>query len=162
MCLWCAVPIRGAAYGNECLRLVLGDVEPGEPEEHRPRASMRVLVGFAIALAATALPWTTFGEGASPFGAWSLSPRWAMLAAVASALGVAAWLVRRRRPGADRAWDIVELALAVAVVLGSVLEWFRPPFPSRPSVVPWIAAGAGLYAAASALRGLIEDSRAVR
>jgi hypothetical protein len=161
MCLWCAVPVRGLAYGAECVGTVIGEDRPVEPEAPRPRAPRRVAVGFGLALVATVPPWTTFGDGSRIFGAWSLSPRWALLAALAAALGLAAALVRLRRPRPDRRWDAVSIGLGVAVVAGAVLEWFRPPFPSRPSIVPWIAAAAGAFASAWALRSLLEDSRAV-
>jgi hypothetical protein len=161
MCLWCAVPVRGVAYGAECVGRAIGEEQPIEAEAPRRRRPIRAAAGFGVALAATALPWTTFGEGSGVFGAWSLSPRWAILAAVAAVLGVIASAIRIRRPAPDRAWDAASVGLGVAVAAGAVLEWFRPPFPSRPSIVPWLAAGAGLFAAASALRCLLEDSRAV-
>lgn len=161
LCLWCAVPVRGVAYGAECLNLVLGDPPPVEAETPRRRAPIYAVVGFAVALASTVLPWTTFGEGSTLFGAWSLAPRWALLAAVAALLGFGRALTRPRRGiHSDRAWDGALIALGTLVVAGSTLEWFRPPFPSRPSVVPWIAAAAGAFAAGSALRCLTEDVRA--
>jgi hypothetical protein len=161
MCLWCAVPIRGVAYGNECLRLVLGDDRPVEEEAPPARATLRVVAGFALAVVATLLPWTAFGEGDSMFGAWGLSPRWATLAAVGSALGLLVAFAGRRRAHPDPRWDVAEIVLAAAVVAGSILEWFRPPFPSRPSLVPWIAATGGALALVSALRCLREDTRVV-
>ncbi len=163
LCLWCAVPVRGVAYGNECLHLVLGeDRRPFEEPAPAARTPSPVLVGFAVALAATALPWTRFGEGHSLFGAWSLSPRWALLAAVASALGLGIALIARRAAHPDPRWDAAEVALASAVVIGAVLEWFRPPFPSRPSLAPWIAVAAGVFALVSAARALRDDTSAGR
>jgi hypothetical protein len=161
MCLWCAVPVRGVAYGAECVGTVIGEVDPVQAEGPRPRAPVHVAIGFAVALAATVLPWTAFGEGSRVFGAWSLSPRWALLAAVAALLGTAAALIRLRRARPDRGWDAVAIGLGAAVVLGAVLGWFRPPFPSRPSIVPWLAALGGVFAAGSGLRCLLEDSRPV-
>jgi hypothetical protein len=160
LCLWCAVPVRGIAYGAECLRNVLGDEPAAEPETPRRRGPVLVLVGFAIAVAATVLPWTTFGEGANIFGAWSLSPRWALLAALSAVAGLTGVVLRSRRVLlTDRSWDLALAVLGLLVLLGSALEWFRPPFPSTPSVVPWIAAAAGLFAAGSAVRCLAEDRR---
>lgn len=162
LCLWCAVPVRGIAYGAECLSRVLGDEPAAEPEAPPRRAPILVVGGFTVAAVATVLPWTTFGEGASAFGAWSLSPGWALLAAVAAVAGLAAAGLRARRLVlADRSWDVALVALGILIVLGSVLAWFRPPFPSRPSVVPWVAAAAGAFAAGSAVRCLNEDTRVV-
>jgi hypothetical protein len=162
LCLWCAVPVRGVAYGNECLHLVLGEDRPFEDEAPAERAPSGALIGFGIALAATVLPWTRFGEGDSPFGAWSLSPRWALLAAVASVLGLGVTLVARRRARPDPRWVIAEVAFGAAVVVGSVLEWLRPPFPSRPTVAPWIAAAGGMFAVVSAVRCLRKDANVGR
>jgi hypothetical protein len=162
MCLWCAVPVRGVAYGPECLAQVLGEEPRTEPERRPPRGPILMLAGFAVALASTALPWTSFGEGSGVFGAWGLSPRWAILAAIGSVIGVGAGLVRVRRAGPQKRLDIALAAVAAAVVLGAVLEWFRPPFPSRPSVVPWIAAVAGGFALVVVVRCIVKERRAVR
>jgi hypothetical protein len=162
MCLWCAIPVRGVAYGAECVGVVVGEEPRDEGETPRPKAPVYAVAGFGIALAATVLPWTTFGEGSTVFGAWSLSPRWALLAALSAAFGLAVAVLHLRRPRTDPRWDGLAIGLGAAVVLGAVLEWLRPPFPSTPSFVPWIAAAAGLLAAASAARCLLEDSRAAR
>jgi hypothetical protein len=163
LCLWCAVPVRGVAYGSECLNLVIGTPPPVQADTPRRRAPTYVVLGFAIALASTALPWTTFGEGSRIFGAWSLGPRWALLAAVAALVGFGlAFVSPRRGILSDRARDIALVALGTLVVAGSVLEWFRPPFPSRPSVVVWVAAASGAFAAWWAVRCLAEDARAAR
>jgi hypothetical protein len=161
MCLWCAVPVRGATYGNECLSLVLGEAARVGEEPAPSRASVRPLAAFAAALATTVLPWTTFGEGASMFGAWGLSARWSMVAAVASVLGLVAAVGARRRPRPDRRWELAQVLLGAIVALGALLEWFRPPFPSRPSIVPWIASAAGAYAAVSAVRSVRAERASV-
>jgi hypothetical protein len=134
MCLWCAVPVRGVAYGPECLGHVLGEEPPEEPEHP---------------------------EGSGALGAWSLSPRWAIVPAIGSVVGVVLAAVRIRRAGPHRHLDIALGALAGAVAIGAVLEWFRPPFPSRPSIVPWIAATAAAFALVVAVRCVFEERRAV-
>jgi hypothetical protein len=161
MCLWCAVPVRGVAYGPECLGAVLGEEPREEPERLRPSGPILVVAGFAVALASTVLPWTRFGEGSGIFGAWSLSPRWALVSAIASVAGVLAALVRFRRTGPQWRLDVALAALAAAVVIGAVLEWFRPPFPSRPSAVPWLAAVAGAFALVAAARSILDQRRVV-
>jgi hypothetical protein len=161
MCLACAIPVRGAAFGQECIARVLGDEPPDEtPSARRPNA-VHVVVAFAVAAASTALPWMTSGEGSTAFGAWGRSPRWATVAVVASVAGllVAAWRVRRGE--SSRRWDRVLVGLGVATAAAAVLEWFRPPFPSRPSPVPWICAVAAAYATVRAARGVREDARVV-
>jgi hypothetical protein len=161
MCLWCAVPVRGVAYGPECLGHVLGDEPRDELEHARPSGPILILVGFALALASTVLPWTSFGEGSGVLGAWSLSPRWAIVPAIGSVVGVVLAAVRIRRAGPHRRLDIALVALAGAVAIGAVLEWFRPPFPSRPSIVPWIAAIAAAFALVVAVRCVLEERRSV-
>jgi hypothetical protein len=161
MCLWCAVPVRGLAYGPECLGAVLGEEPRDEPERPRPSGPILILVALGLALASTVLPWTSFGEGSGVFGAWSLSPRWALVPAIGSVLGTALAVVRVRRAGPQPRLDIALGAIAGAVAIGAVLEWFRPPFPSRPSVVPWVAATAGAFALVVAVRCVLEERRSV-
>jgi hypothetical protein len=161
MCLWCAVPVRGVAYGPECLGGVLGEQPREEPERALRSGPILLVAAFGVALASTVLPWTSFGEGSGIFGAWSLSPRWALVSAIASVVAVAVALVRLRRTGPQRRLDVALAALAGAVMLGAVLEWFRPPFPSRPSVVPWLAALAGAFALVAAVKSVLDERRVV-
>jgi len=46
MCLACSTPVRGLAYGSECLSTVLGSDAPpsADPGEVRPERSIRVAV----------------------------------------------------------------------------------------------------------------------
>jgi hypothetical protein len=81
------------------------------------------------------------------------------VAAIASVAGLVISIWRARRGTPSRGWDAVLVGLGLAAVAGSVLEWFRPPFPSRPSPVPWICAAAGAYASFRAARVLREDAR---
>ncbi len=161
MCLACAVPVRGAVYGSECLAQVLGEEPRDGAEVARDGVSTRIpmMVAFAVALASTALPWTTFGEGSGPMGAWGRSPRWAMVAALAALLGLVVAIVANRTPNAPAAWNWAAFGLGILIAIGATLEWFRPPFPSRPSIVPWVAAAAGLAASAFALRSLARETR---
>jgi membrane associated rhomboid family serine protease len=161
MCLWCAVPVRGVAYGPECLGRALGEEPREESERPRPSGPILLVAAFVVALASTVLPWTSFGEGSGIFGAWSLSPRWALVSAIGSVGGVLVALVRLRRSGPQRHLDVALAVLAGAVALGAVLEWFRPPFPSRPSVVPWLAALAGAFALVAAVKSLLDERRLV-
>lgn len=148
LCLACAIPVRGLVLGSECLSQVLGDDAPSA----EPVASRRLgPAGFAFVVAAlaTLAPWTTLGDGSGPFGAWSTSPRWSVLAGIAAVVGVVVEVVGRRLPVRDRARRIVGVALGLAVVAGSALAFFRPPFPAGSVVTPWVAAAAGAAAAAA-------------
>jgi hypothetical protein len=134
--------------GAECLGSVVGPVPelgPGAGAGSADALPARV-VGAALgaALLATALPWSRFGAGSGPFGAWSRIPRWSMVAAVAAALGAGLWtLARLAWVGAHRVPPAVFAALTALVAAGAVLAiWHPPPF-ARPSVAPWLALVAG-------------------
>ncbi len=153
LCLSCAVPVRGRVLGSECLAEALGTPLPALDEDAVGSGrAMRTTVGlaFAVATLVTVLPWSRFGEGSSMFGAWGLSPRWSVLAAVAAVAGFVLWFVTRRRPE----WPATEAVLAVLgalVALGAMLAILRPPYATRLAVAPWIAVAAGLTALAASL-----------
>ena len=126
---------------------------PADAPPIEPGGTARTLawIAFAVAVLATILPWSRFGAGAEPFGAWSRSPAWSMVAAVAAVMGLSLSIARRfaRNPGP--AWDLL-LALAGAlVVAASALALLRPPEFTSPWVGPWAALVAGLIAAACSL-----------
>lgn len=153
LCLACAIPVRGLVLGSECLGQVLGEDAPTD-EPVVPRRVGPAAVAFAAAVLATLPPWTTIGRGSGAFGAWSTSPRWSLLAAVAAAAGLLIEIVLERLDTGAIAPRAVAMALGLAVVAGSVIAWFRPPFPADPLVTPWIAAAAGAVAAAFAAADL--------
>jgi hypothetical protein len=149
MCLACAIPVRGKTLGAECLLSALGPhavaVEASPIEPGRP-ARLLARIAFVFAVLATILPWSRFGAGAEPFGAWSSSPKWSLVAAIAAVAGLSLSLARRLAPRAGPAWDVV-LALAGAVVVAaSALALFRPPEFTSPWLGPWAALVAGLIA----------------
>jgi hypothetical protein len=150
MCLACAIPVRGGTLGAECLSSALGpDAVPAERAPIEPGRSARLLarIAFALAVLATTLPWSRFGAGAEPFGAWSRSPKWSLVAAIAAVAGLSLSLARRFASRAGPAWDVV-LALAGAVVVAaSALALLRPPEFTSPWLGPWAALTAGLIAA---------------
>lgn len=150
LCLACAVPVRGRVLGRECLPADATTPNGAEPAP-APRASTpRNLLGagFAAALAATALPWTRFGEGARPFGAWAWDPRWSMLAAPAALAGLIVWVIGRRRGG--RTWSVALAFLGAAVTAGSLLAILNPPPFTKPALWPWIGLVGGVLAMATA------------
>lgn len=112
---------------------------------------MLARIAFAIAVLATILPWSRFGAGAEPFGAWGRSPKWSLVAAIAAVAGLSLSLARRFAPRAGPAWDVV-LALAGAVVVAaSGLALLRPPEFTSPWLGPWAALVAGLIAAGASV-----------
>jgi hypothetical protein len=160
MCLACTIPVRGRTLGAECLAAVLGPDAPTPPVVVRePGAVARSVarLAFAIAIFATVLPWSRFGAGSEPFGAWTSSPRWSMVAAVASAAGLVLSVSRRLVPALGRAFDVASVVAGVTVATGCLLAVIRPPAFTSPWLGPWVALGAGVLAAAAsavALQGI--------
>src|SRR5688572_17820789 len=154
MCLACAIPVRGGTLGAECLSSALGPhAVPAEAPPIEPGGTARALARFAFAVAvlATILPWSRFGAGAEPFGAWSRSPTWSMVAASAAVVGLALSITRRfvRNPGP--AWDLLLAVAGALVVAASALALLRPPEFTSPWVGPWAALVAGLIATGGSL-----------
>jgi hypothetical protein len=159
LCLTCATPVRGRALGAECLTAALGpDAIPEVAiRVRRPSPAFGALTGvaFALGLAATVLPWSRFGMGAEPFGAWGRTVRWSILAGVAAAAGAALWLALRIWRPAPRTWMRVALGLLGGLLAaGALLAVVRPPPFTRTWIGAWIAASAGILAAASTVRPL--------
>jgi hypothetical protein len=142
MCLACAIPVRGMTVGQECLELVLGDeAPPPSPPETPPVDVARwiSLGGFALAAVATLVPWSRFGTGSEPLGAWGDSFRWSLVAAVAAVVGMLLAATRPRSRGAV-------LAAAVIVVSASILSVTDPPAFTSPWLGPWLALAGGATA----------------
>jgi hypothetical protein len=147
MCLPCSTPVRGKAYGVECLTSVLGaDVAAtAEPPARAPdaRARSAARVGFLLATLATVLPWSRFGPGAEAFGAWSREP---VAAGVAALVGLGLSLAQRSPRLRTAGWDLAVSVLGAMVTLASLLAVAYPPAFSRPWLGPWFAAVAGVLA----------------
>lgn len=155
MCLACAVPVRGRVLGNECLAEAIGSDAPQAGPAPEPRRGLRAtLVGaaFGVAVFATALPWSRFGEGSGPFGAWGRRGKWSVVAALAALLGLAAWAWLQRLPaGRPAAWDVALIWLAALTSLGAVLAIVHPPPFTHAWLGPWLALPSGLGALAASL-----------
>jgi len=146
MCLACAIPVRGATVGQECLALALGDEAPPPSAPERPPVDVVrwiTVAGFALATAATLVPWSRFGTGSEPFGAWGDTFRWSLVAAVAALAGVILGASRVRAAPAL-------LALAIVVVAASALSVADPPAFTSPWLGPWLALAGGVVALAGA------------
>ena len=150
LCIACAVPVRNAVYGAECLPGILGDDVASQSatatQAVASPGAMAVTAAFAIAVLGTTLPWTRFQEGSGPFGAWGLSPRWSMLAAIASVCGFVASILawREMRP----ALIIAARISAIVVVVGTILAIARPPAFAPPWLGPWVTLAGGVAATA--------------
>ena len=147
--------MRGQVLGTECLAAALGpDAPPAEVEPRLGLQSAREMVAgaaFAFAVVSTILPWSRFGEGSGPFGAWSRSPRWSLLAAVSATAGLALWIALRRLGAHLPRWNGVLTALGGLVAAGGLLAALRPPSFTHAWFAPWIAVAAGIVAVAASV-----------
>ncbi len=106
---------------------------------------MLVGAAFAVATLSTMLPWSRFGVGSSPFGAWGRSLRWSMLASVAAASGLVLSAVLGALPARLRRTCYAIIAvLSALVACGALLAILRPPSFTHVSLAPWLALIAGL------------------
>jgi hypothetical protein len=142
--------VRGQVFGAECLGEVLGPDAPSEPEDGSrsgdARARTAARIAFAAAVLATALPWSRFGPGSEPFGAWGQTAWWSMVAGVAAIAGLVLTLLQRRPGLRTPRWDAVAATLGAVVALAAVIAVLFPPAFSRPWLGPWVAAAAGVVA----------------
>lgn len=142
MCIACAVPVRGAVLGPECLP---ADVAPegGVTEVRRPPMSRGWIVTGAallVLLGSTVAPWTRFGVASGWFGAWGSPLRWSTLTAAAAALALLIWIARRR-PGRTVVGAVAVLGILAAG--GAELSIVNPPPFTKASAAPWVALAAG-------------------
>jgi hypothetical protein len=167
MCLTCAIPVRGRTLGSECLATELGEEAPtqeiGAARAKAGEGRTVARVGLVVAALATILPWSRFGPGSGPFGAWSADPLWSMIAAIVATAGLVLAVTQPMARERSRAWDLACLVTALLVVAGSALALARPPAFASPWLGPWLALLGGLLAAGGvvpALRGSSEPERA--
>jgi hypothetical protein len=157
LCLSCAIPVRGRTFGTECLVVALGPEAPQEAAEPAPpgRTFDRLVgAGFALAVGASALPWSRFGVGSDAFGAWGRDARWSLLEAAAATVGLLVWVVARRLPPSPRL-DAIAAVLAALALEGSLLAIVRPPSFTRTWIGPWVGVvgcALALWAAIGSLR----------
>jgi hypothetical protein len=149
LCIACAVPVRGAVLGPECLPPDVAAEALQEPARRAPMPRWWAVTGAAliVLVGTTVLPWTRFGLASGWFGAWGLPPRWSLLAAIAGALALTIW-VSRRYPG--RAASGVVVLLSVAAGAGAELAILNPPPFTKATLAPWVAVASAAIAAAVA------------
>jgi hypothetical protein len=150
MCLPCATPVRGQAYGSECLQTVLGTDAPAsiEPTDGRPVRTIRTIavVAFGAAIMATTLPWSRFGPGSGAFGAWTRAGRWSLVAGSAAVAGLVLSIAALVRSEPSRRRDAILAIWGGVVATASLLSVAFPPAFSRPWLGPWVAVVAGAVA----------------
>lgn len=157
LCLACAVPVRGQVLGPGCLGEDVAQTQPvGLAAEDRIRLAQDAAIA-ALALA-TALPWSGFGLGSGPFGAWGFTPRWASVVTIAAIAGLvtALWSRRRGRRATPSIDDAVRVIASIALG-ASLLALIAPPAFTSRGVGGWLAATAA--AAAVAADTLLRRSR---
>lgn len=162
MCLGCAIPVRGRTLGAECLVTALGDEAPAPEVAARTAAGERralARVGLVVAALAAVLPWSRFGPGSGPFGAWSADPLWSMVAAIAATAGLVLAVTQPMARERSRVWDVACLVTALLVVAGSALALARPPAFASPWLGPWVALLGGLLAAAGVVPALRRSAK---
>jgi hypothetical protein len=150
VCIACAVPVRGAVVGAECLSAELGS--PWTPAAPGGRFALSVSgASMMIALVATAFPWTRLGRWLTSW-AWPIAGHvpWAMLATTGSLAGSVLWLVARRRER-FRGLSIALAATGVTVALGAFLSIANPPAFTHAWLGPYVALPAGLSATLAAV-----------
>lgn len=131
--------------GRECLSAVLEDAPPPEriPTPVPHRGGRPALIGFALVVVVSVLPWSRFGDSSRYLGAWTL--HWSLLAALAGVAGFAFALIITRWPVDPRVEAAVYAFLGLVIVVAAVIHHRRPPILSEATLSPWVAAlGGGL------------------
>jgi hypothetical protein len=150
LCIACAVPVRGAVLGPECLPPDVAEEARAEVTRRPPMPVWWRATGGALAalVASTCFPWTRFGTASGWFGAWGTPVRWSTLTAVAGSLALLVWLVRRR-PAPMPGRLVAALSIAAAAGAGAAVA--NPPPFTKASAAPWVALVVGTSAALAAL-----------
>jgi hypothetical protein len=146
LCVACAIPVRGALVGRECLGAVLADAPPGEglPSPPRPRGGRLALIGFGLVVVTSLLPWSRFGDNSRYLGAWTL--HWSLIAALAGVLGFAFAVFVRYRPLDPRAEAAAYGLLGLLIVIAAAIQHRHPPILSEATFWPWVAVLGGALA----------------
>ncbi len=150
LCIACAVPVRGAVFGVECLPPDVAAEALVEPARRAPMPRSWIVTGAALAVlvGSTAFPWTHFGVGSGSFGAWGLPARWSLVAAVAGTLALVQWAARRH-PGRGASGTVVLLSILAGA--GAELAILNPPPFTRATLAPWVAVASAAIATIAAL-----------
>jgi hypothetical protein len=142
---------------------VLEDAPPSEgiPSPIRPRGGRLALIGFALVVVTSLLPWLRFGDSSRYLGAWTLN--WSLIAAVAGVLGVAFALFVTYRPLDPRGEAAAYGFLGLLIVVAAAIQQRHPPILSEATYWPWVAVVGGALAILGGvlkMGGVIEARRA--
>jgi hypothetical protein len=150
LCIVCAVPVRGAVLGPECLPPEVAAETREEPARRVPMPRWWAVTGAALTVlvGTTVFPWTRFGLASGWFGAWGLPSRWSLVAAIPGALALGLW-VTHRHPG--RAVCGIVALLSVAAAAGAELAILNPPPFTKATLAPWVAVASAAVSTAAAV-----------
>ncbi len=155
LCAVCATPVRGSLIGPECLSAVLDEGSPGAPPSLvvPSRGDALTILGFAIVVLVSVLPWSRFGDSSRLLAAWTL--HWSLIAVAAGLAGLGASLYAWRRPERPLAAAVVTGTLGVLAFATAQLHYQHPPPLSIGSPAPLIAVlGASLAVVGAVLKAL--------
>jgi hypothetical protein len=138
--------------GRECLAAILEDAPPAEriPSPVRPVGGRLALIGFALVVMVSVLPWSRFGDSSRYFGAWILG--WSLIAASSGVIGLAFALIVARRPLDPRIEAAVYGFLGLLIVIAAVIHNRRPPILSEATFWPWLAVVGGALVVLGSIR----------
>jgi hypothetical protein len=161
MCIACAVLVRGALVGSECLPEVLEDPPPpdSQPRPAPNRGDWLAFAGFGFVVVLSVFPWSRFNHSGF-FAAWGW--RWSLAAVVAAVVGFSTTLVARRRRTDPRLVAAILALLALIVGGAAFLAHRHPPPLAEASSATWIAIIGAALALIGALRKAIAGVRTRR
>jgi len=139
LCAVCATPVRGTLIGPECLSAVLDEGAPTAPPSLvvPSRGDALTILGFAIVVLVSVLPWSRFGDSSRFFAAWTL--HWSLIAVGAGLAGLGASLYAWRHPDRPLAAAVVTGTLGGIAFVTAQLHYQHPPPLSIGSPAPLIA-----------------------
>jgi hypothetical protein len=151
LCLTCAIPVRGLLVGQECLPSFVDDAPAldAQPSPTSRSGDAQAILGFAVVLVASVLPWARFNDPRI-FGAWSWG--WPGLAPGAALGGVVAVILWRRRPLDARLEAGCLALLSLLAGAGAILYRVRPPLLDGSSLAPLLALLGAVIALVGAMR----------
>jgi len=91
---------------------------------------------FCLSVVVTLFPWTRFATGSGFAGAWASDLRWSMLAAAASVLALAGWVLSR---GGRWLPSRAQVVLGLVGAVGAVMSLAHPPPFKHASIAPAVA-----------------------
>jgi hypothetical protein len=106
------------------------------------------MVGFALVVILSVLPWSRFGDSSRYFGAWTF--HWSLIAVVGGLGGLAVAVIGRYLSIDPRVEGSVYAVLAVVVAAAAILHYRHPPLLSDSTAWPLVAVVAAAVAGVGA------------